>query len=72
MFGLMQVLEKVKTTFDVPIVTDVHDASQCEYVGCDPTNPLNSPDPGAYVSCLSKLWRSHAVDTPSTSRSHNI
>jgi len=29
----LKVLEKVKTTFDVPIVTDVHDASQCEYVG---------------------------------------
>lgn len=29
----LKVLEKVKTTFDVPIVTDVHEGSQCEYVG---------------------------------------
>jgi len=28
----LKVLEAVKTTFDVPIVTDVHDASQCEAV----------------------------------------
>eukprot|EP00959_Pyramimonas_sp_CCMP1952_P366078 7667081-Pyramimonas_sp.AAC.1 len=26
----LKVLEKVKTTFDVPIVTDVHEPYQCE------------------------------------------
>eukprot|EP00240_Pyramimonas_obovata_P016140 CAMPEP_0118933008 /NCGR_PEP_ID=MMETSP1169-20130426/10936_1 /TAXON_ID=36882 /ORGANISM="Pyramimonas obovata, Strain CCMP722" /LENGTH=295 /DNA_ID=CAMNT_0006875721 /DNA_START=61 /DNA_END=948 /DNA_ORIENTATION=- len=29
----LKVLEKVKTTFDVPIVTDVHEPYQCEAVG---------------------------------------
>lgn len=29
----LKILENVKTAFDVPIVTDVHDASQCEAVG---------------------------------------
>jgi 2-dehydro-3-deoxyphosphooctonate aldolase (KDO 8-P synthase) len=29
----LKILQNVKTAFDVPIVTDVHDASQCEAVG---------------------------------------
>ena len=34
----MQVLQAVKTTFDVPIVTDIHESWQAEQVGC-----ANSP-----------------------------
>ncbi|XP_048425795.1 2-dehydro-3-deoxyphosphooctonate aldolase-like isoform X1 [Pyrus x bretschneideri] len=29
----LKILEKVKTAFDLPIITDVHEASQCEAVG---------------------------------------
>eukprot|EP01018_Ginkgo_biloba_P036467 Gb_16280 [translate_table: standard] len=29
----LKILERVKTTFDLPIVTDVHEAYQCEHVG---------------------------------------
>ncbi|KAH9314225.1 hypothetical protein KI387_022852, partial [Taxus chinensis] len=29
----LKILERVKTTFDLPIVTDVHEAHQCEPVG---------------------------------------
>jgi 2-dehydro-3-deoxyphosphooctonate aldolase (KDO 8-P synthase) len=29
----LKILERVKTTFDLPIVTDVHEAYQCESVG---------------------------------------
>ncbi|KAG8093420.1 hypothetical protein GUJ93_ZPchr0012g21419 [Zizania palustris] len=29
----LKILEKVKTTYDLPVVTDVHESHQCEAVG---------------------------------------